>query len=89
MIQGMTMTGPTFEKRISGSPNSASSAAIVRSHTMASSQPPPRQCPCTEAITGFFMFHGVSSSAVSSLSEACHASALPLRAARAGFGEMS
>jgi len=38
---------------------------------------------------GFFIDHGVSSSAVSSLSEACQASALPLRAARAGFGEMS
>src|SRR5438034_597528 len=45
----MTITGPTLEKRISGSPKSASSAAMVRSHTMASSQPPPRQWPCTEA----------------------------------------
>ena len=56
---------------------------------MASSQPPPRQWPCTEAITGFFMFHGVSSRVASSVSEACQASALPLRAARAGLGEMS
>ena len=89
MTHGMTITGPTLENRIAGSPKSASSAAIVRSHTMASSQPPPRQWPCTEAMTGFFMVHGVSSSVASSVSEACHASALPLRAARAGFGEMS
>ncbi|PYP99481.1 MAG: hypothetical protein DMF83_30545 [Acidobacteria bacterium] len=89
MTHGMTITGPTLEKRISGSPKSASSAAIVRSQTIASSQPPPRQWPCTEAITGFFMFHGVSSRVASSVSEACQASALPRRAARAGLGEMS
>ena len=89
MTKGMTSAGPTFEKRISGSPNSASSAAIVRSHIIASSQPPPRQCPWTEAITGFFISHGVISSATSSVSDSCHASALPRRAARAGLGEMS
>jgi hypothetical protein len=42
-----------------------------------------------EAMTGFRMSHGVISSVTSSVSESCHASALPLRAARAGFGLMS
>src|SRR3989442_3993164 len=46
----LTRAGPTLEKRISGSPNTASSAAIVRSHIIANSQPPPRQWPWTEAI---------------------------------------
>ena len=88
-MNGMTSAGPTLEKRISGSPNSASSAAMVRSHIITISQPPPRQWPCTEAITGFFMSHGVSSSATSSARDSCQASALPRRAARAGFGPMS
>jgi hypothetical protein len=89
MMNGMTSAGPTFEKRISGSPNWASSAAIVTSHIIASSQPPPRQWPWTEAITGLRMSHGVISRATSSVSDSCHASALPLRAARAGLGPMS
>ncbi len=54
-----------------------------------SSQPPPRQWPWTDAITGFLMSHGVISSRMSSVSDACQASALPRRAARAGLGEMS
>ena len=41
------------------------------------------------AMTGFRMSHGVISSRTSSVSESCQASALPFRAARAGFGEMS
>jgi len=41
MIIGITIAGPTLEKRSSGSPNVALSAAIVRSHNMTSSQPPP------------------------------------------------
>ena len=89
MMNGMMSAGPTLEKRISGSPNIASSAAIVISHIITSSQPPPRQWPRTEAITGFFMSQGVISSATSSVSDSCQASALPLRAARAGLGEMS
>jgi hypothetical protein len=50
--------GPACEKRISGSPNLASSAAMVRSQNMASSQPPPSACPRTEATTGFLMYQG-------------------------------
>src|SRR5580700_6104869 len=61
MIAGITIAGPTLEKRISGSPNTALSAAIVRSHSMTNSQPPPMTWPWTEAITGFCMFHGVIS----------------------------
>jgi hypothetical protein len=45
MTNGSTSAGPTLEKRISGSPNSASSDAIARSHIIASSQLPPRQWP--------------------------------------------
>ena len=41
MNQGITINGPRCENRTSGSPNLASSAAIVRSHISASSQPPP------------------------------------------------
>ncbi len=88
-MNGMMSAGPTLEKRISGSPKSASSAAIVMSHIITISQPPPRQWPWTEAITGLRMSHGVISSATSSVSDSCQASALPLRAARAGFGLMS
>ena len=57
----MTIAGPTLEKRTSGSPKVALSAAIVRSHSMTSSQPPPSTWPCTAAITGFFMVHGAIS----------------------------
>ena len=85
----MMRAGPTLEKRISGSPKRASSAAMVRSHIITSSQPPPRQWPWTEAITGLRMSHGVISSRTSSVSDSCQASALPRRAARAGLGEMS
>ena len=60
-MNGMISAGPTLEKRISGSPKSASSAAIVMSHIITISQPPPRQWPCTEAITGLRMSHGVIS----------------------------
>ena len=59
MIIGIGNAGPRCENRISGSPNTALSAAIVRSQNIASSQPPPRQCPCTEAITGLRSVHGV------------------------------
>src|SRR5882724_3902841 len=89
MTNGMISAGPTLENRISGSPNCASSAAIVMSHIITSSQPPPRQWPCTEAMTGLRMSHGVISRATSSVSDSCQASALPLRAARAGLGLMS
>ena len=58
-MNGISTAGPTCENRTSGSPNSASSAAMVRSQNIASSQPPPSACPCTEAITGFFSVHGV------------------------------
>ena len=58
-MNGISTAGPTCENRISGSPNSASSAAMVRSQNIASSQPPPSAWPCTEAITGFFSVHGV------------------------------
>src|SRR6516162_7708902 len=58
MIIGITIAGPTDEKRTSGSPKLALSAAIVRSHSITSSQPPPITCPWTEAITGFFIVHG-------------------------------
>jgi hypothetical protein len=51
-VIGITSAGPTLEKRTSGSPKVALSAAIVRSHSITSSQPPPMTCPCTEAITG-------------------------------------
>ena len=74
---------------ISGWPNCASSPATIMSHVIASSQPPPRQCPWTEAITGFLISHGVISSATSSVSDSCHASAFPRRSARAGLGAMS
>ena len=56
---------------------------MVRSHIITSSQPPPRQWPWTEAITGLRMSHGVISSATSSVSDSCQASALP-RAGGAG-----
>ena len=85
----MMSAGPTFEKRISGSPKMASSAAMVMSHIIASSQPPPRQWPWTAATTGFFMSHGVISRATSSVRDSCQASVFPFRAARAGLGEMS
>ncbi len=62
---------------------------MARSHSIMSSQPPPRQWPWTDAITGFAMSHGVISSRMSSVSDSCQASALPRRAARAGLGEMS
>ena len=58
-MNGISTAGPTWENSTSGSPNSASSAAMVRSQNIASSQPPPSACPCTEAITGFFSVHGV------------------------------
>src|SRR6516225_2383571 len=58
MIIGITIAGPTLAKRTSGSPNVALSAAMVRSHSITSSQPPPITCPWTEAITGFFIVHG-------------------------------
>src|SRR4029079_14323953 len=51
-MKGITIAGPTFEKRISGSPKRASSAAIVRSHIITSSHPPPRTSPWAEAHTG-------------------------------------
>jgi len=55
----MTSADPTEAKRISGSPNTALSAAMVRSHIIASSQPAPMAWPCTEAITGLASPHGV------------------------------
>src|SRR5207237_3090877 len=58
MIAGMTIAGPTLENRTSGSAKVALSAAIVRSHSMTSSQPPPMTCPCTAAMTGFFICQG-------------------------------
>src|SRR5262249_27713699 len=51
--------GPACENSTSGSPNCASSAAIVRSQNIASSQPPPSAWPCTEAITGLRSVQGV------------------------------
>ena len=58
---GITRPGPACENKISGSPNRALSAAIVKSQNIASSQPPPSAWPCTEAITGLLRFHGVIS----------------------------
>src|SRR2546423_1265048 len=52
MMNGISTAGPTCENKISGSPNSVPSAAMVRSQNIASSQPPPSACPCTDAITG-------------------------------------
>ena len=78
-----------MEKRISGSPKSASSAAMVRSHIIDQLAAAAEAWPCTEAITGFLMSHGVISSATSSVSDSCQASAFPRRAARAGLGPMS
>ena len=49
---------------ISGWPNFAVSAAIARSHIMASSQPPPSAKPATAAITGFLMLRRCSQSRV-------------------------
>src|SRR5947209_5726989 len=54
MIIGITIAGPTAEKRTSGSPKVALSAAIVMSHSMTNSHPPPSTWPCTAATTGFF-----------------------------------
>ena len=45
---------------ISGWPNLALSAAITKSHIMASSQPPPKAKPLTAAITGLRMLRMVS-----------------------------
>ena len=42
----------TTPRLISGWPNLAVSAAMMKSHIMASSQPPPRAKPATAAITG-------------------------------------
>ncbi len=61
MIIGITTAGPRCENSISGSPNTALSAAMVRSQNIASSQPPPSTCPCTDAITGLRSVHGVIS----------------------------
>ncbi len=59
MMNGISTAGPTCENSTSGSPNCASSAAMVRSQNIASSQPPPSACPCTEAITGLRSVQGV------------------------------
>ena len=45
---------------ISGWPNFAVSAARMKSHIIASSQPPPSAKPATAAITGFFTRSTVS-----------------------------
>ena len=71
MIHGITRPGPGSEKRISGSPKTASSAAMVMSQNMAISQPPPTAWPCTEAITGLAMYQGVSMKSRPSASMAC------------------
>src|SRR5258706_11191861 len=60
---GITKPGPACEYLLSGSPNIASSAAIVRSQNIASAQPAPSAWPCTEASTGLRMYQGISSSA--------------------------
>ena len=52
MTQGIIMAVAGPAKRISGSPNKASSAAMVRSQSMVMTQPSPRACPCTEAMMG-------------------------------------
>ena len=52
---------------ISGWPNFAVSAARIRSHIMASSQPPPSAKPATAAMTGFFTRSTVSHGAMKSL----------------------
>jgi hypothetical protein len=44
---------PSF---ISGYPNLAESAAIIISHIIASSSPPPKAIPFTAAIKGFLNF---------------------------------
>jgi len=49
----------------------ALSAAIVRSHSITNSQPPPSTWPCTEAITGFCISHGVISNSSSTARWAC------------------
>jgi hypothetical protein len=61
MIAGITIAGPTLEKRTSGSPKTALSAPIVKSHSMTSSHPPPITWPWTAAMTGFGISHGVIS----------------------------
>ena len=56
VIQGsssVTMPAPNFN---SGSPNTASSLAMVMSQAIASSKAPARQAPCTAAMVGLGLF---------------------------------
>src|ERR1041385_5466902 len=88
---GIAISGPMWEKRTSGSPNFASSAAMVRSHINASSQAPPSTWPCTEAITGLFSDQGARPKSRLRCSVASHTfgSAAPLSAPRSGEWPMS
>ena len=91
MNHGITISGPRCENLTSGSPNFASSAAMVRSHIMASSHPPPSTWPCTEAITGLVADHGdmAKSKLRCRIGSQVIASAAPVSLPRSGETPMS